>query len=248
MKLAYRTFEKSNYYITSPYGMRIHPITKKESFHNGCDYGTHLENWNQYALEDGEVSIVRTGYKDKDGNGLGNYVRIKYPRIDIELTYGHLKNVYVKKGQKVNHQTIIGTTGTTGNSTGIHLHLGLQKINKAAWLDPEKYDYEEEKPMIFNLGDTIECIKDTKLYTTVEQKESKYTIKKGDIAYVKCLYKNTFMALANPDTKEYFISAWTKEVNNFKLYEEDYKKLYEEEVEKNKILQDKINKALEDLK
>ena len=112
--------------------------------------------------------------------------------------------------------------------------------------------YEEEK--MFKLGDVIECLQDTKLYTTVEQKESKYTIKKGDIAYVKCLYKNTFMALANPDTKEYFASAWTKEIINFKLYEEDYKKLYEEEVAKNKTLtdensklQEKINKAIADL-
>lgn len=105
--------------------------------------------------------------------------------------------------------------------------------------------YEEED--MFKLGDKVVCLKDTKLYTTVEEKESKYTIKAGETALVKCLYKDKYMALANPDTNVYFVSAWTKEIDNFKLYEEDYKKLYEEEVEKNKILQDKINKAIADL-
>ena len=172
MKLAFRTFETTDYYITSPYGKRIHPITHKTSFHNGCDYGTHGKNYKQYPLEEGEVLVARTGYKDKDGNGLGNYVKIKYPRIGIQLTYGHLKTVYVKKGQKVNHDTILGLTGTTGNSTGIHLHLGLQKLNNDSWLDPEKYDYKEDN-MKFEVGDIIIALNDVKLYTSIEYKESK---------------------------------------------------------------------------
>lgn len=103
----------------------------------------------------------------------------------------------------------------------------------------------EEEVMKFNIGDVIECIKDTKLYTTVEEKESKYTIKKGDIAYVKLIYGNKYIGLADVESKKYFPSCWTKELDNFKLYEVDYQKLYEEEVEKNKDLENRINKAIE---
>lgn len=246
MKLAERIFERTDYYITSPFGERINPVTHKKSFHNGCDYGTHLKNWNQYALEEGEVYDVRTGKKDKDGSGLGNYVKVRYPRLGIQCTHGHLKQVFVKKGQQVNHDTVLGTTGMTGTATGIHLHLGLQKIGSSVWTDPEKYDYEEGENM-FKIGDIVEALEDVKLYTTVEQKESKYTIKKGEIGLVKLTYDNKFICLADVNTKVYFPSGWTKELNKFKLYETDYKKLYEEEVAKNKILQNKINKALEDL-
>lgn len=245
MKLAERIFKRTDYYITSPFGERINPATHKKSFHNGCDYGTHLNNWNQYALEDGEVYEIRTGKKDKDGSGLGNYVKVRYPRIGIQCTHGHLKQVFVKKGQQVNHDTVLGTTGMTGTATGIHLHLGLQKIGSSVWTDPEKYDYEVKN--MFKIGDVVEALEDVKLYTTVEQKESKYTIKKGEIGLVKLTYNNTFICLADVETKVYFPSGWTKELNKFKLYEPDYKELYEEELEKNKILQDKINKAIRDL-
>ena len=86
---------------------------------------------------------------------------------------------------------------------------------------------------MFNKGDIVECLVDTKLYTTVERKESKYTIKKGDIALVKLTYGNSFIALADIKTEKYFVSACTNELNNFKLYETDYKKLYEESKTKN---------------
>lgn len=248
MKLAERTFKRKDYYITSPYGNRINPVTHKEKFHNGCDYGTHLNNWNQYPLENGEVILTRTGYKDKDGNGLGNYVKIKYPRLNIQLTYGHLKEVKVKKGQQVDHNTVLGTTGMTGQATGIHLHLGLQKIDSSAWLNPEKYDYKEDD-MDYKIGDIVYALDDVKLYTSIEYKESKYTIKKGEKAYIRYI-KDYNIALADPDTKEYFPSAWTNELDKFSKDDpgKDYKKLYEEELARNLILQDKINSAIEILK
>lgn len=156
MKLAERIFRRKDYFITSPFGNRIHPISKEKSFHYGCDYGTDLHNWEQYALEDGIVIDAKTGYKDKDGNGYGNYVKVKYPRIGIQLLHAHLKEVKVKNGQSVTKDTILGTTGTTGNSTGIHLHLGLQKIDSTTWLDPEQYEYTEGgKTLKFKLGDKV---------------------------------------------------------------------------------------------
>ena len=104
--------------------------------------------------------------------------------------------------------------------------------------------------MKFKYGDYVKCLKDTKLYTTIEKKESKNDIKKGDIAFVKSTKYDKYIALAEvQEPHKYFPSAWTDELDNFEIYNpsEDYKKLYEEEVAKNKVLQDKINKAIADL-
>lgn len=156
MKLAERIFKRKDYYITSEFGPRIHPITEVESFHYGCDYGTDLKNWEQYGLEKGTVIAIKTGCKDKDGNGYGNYVKVEYPRLGIQLFHAHLKEVRVKKGQVVDENTVLGLTGTTGQSTGIHLHLGLQEIGDSTWLDPEAYDYKEGSyEMKFKIGDEV---------------------------------------------------------------------------------------------
>lgn len=104
----------------------------------------------------------------------------------------------------------------------------------------------------FNIGDYVYAKEDIKLYTTIEYKESKYTLKKGEKAYVR--YKqNNNIALANPDTKEYFASAWTNELDKL-TNDIDYKELYEKELLINKdlklqidYLQNKINKAIDDL-
>lgn len=164
MKLAERTFRKTcgkgadQYYITSPFGWRKDPISGEYKGHNGCDYGTHGNKWAQYALEDGTVESV---YKDYYG---ALCVRVAYPRLGIRLTHAHLDCIKVSKGQSVNKDTVIGNTGTTGYSTGVHLHLGVQKIGDSMWIDPESIDYEEEKPVPtpeptpcdkFNIGDKV---------------------------------------------------------------------------------------------
>ena len=142
MKLATRTFRKdrgsgsNQYYITSPFGWRKDPISGEYKGHNGCDYGTHGNKWAQYCLENGTVESV---YKDYYG---AICVRIAYPRLGYRLTHAHLDRACVSKGQSVNESTILGYTGTTGYSTGIHLHLGVQKIGSEMWIDPESIDYD----------------------------------------------------------------------------------------------------------
>lgn len=142
MKLATRTFRKergtgaNEYYITSPFGWRYDPISGEYKGHNGCDYGTHGNKWPQYCLENGTVENV---YKDYYG---AICVRIAYPRIGYRLTCAHLDRACVSIGQAVNSDTILGYTGTTGYSTGIHLHLGVQKIGSSLWVDPESIDYD----------------------------------------------------------------------------------------------------------
>lgn len=144
MKLATRIFHRTDWYITSPFGYRYSPITGKYSFHSGCDYGTNIQPWPQYALENGTVAeIVKNHYS------FGNYVRVNYPRLNISLLHAHLKSISVKKGQTVDENTVLGLTGATGQATGVHLHLGMTKIGNSTWLNPEDYDYiapEEPTP------------------------------------------------------------------------------------------------------
>ena len=139
MKLATKIFKRSDWYVTSPFGWRIHPITKKKSFHNGCDYGTNVQKWPQYAIEEGYVNEVVIS---KSKTGYGTYIWVRYPRINRSLLHAHLDKVVVKKGDKVKEGTLLGYTGKTGYATGIHLHLGMTEIGKHTWLDPDAYDYQ----------------------------------------------------------------------------------------------------------
>lgn len=146
MKLATRTFNRERgtgaeqYYITSPFGWRTDPKTGVRKFHSGCDYGTHGNKWAQYALEDG---IVENVWTDTAG---AKCVRIRYDRLGYRCTYAHLDSILVHTGQHVTHETIIGYTGMTGYATGVHLHLGVQRIGESTWLDPESFDYTEPGP------------------------------------------------------------------------------------------------------
>lgn len=138
MKLATRIFKREDWKFTSPFGDRIHPVTKVKSFHSGTDYGSHGEKWKQYALEEG---IVLAAGVDSGGYG-ALFAWVSYPRLGIKCLHYHLDAVFVKKGQKVTTDTCIGTTGTSGRSTGIHLHLGVKHLNDNKYFDPESFDYQ----------------------------------------------------------------------------------------------------------
>lgn len=143
MKLATRIFKRErgngpeDYYITSPFGKRVDPITGKViSFHNGCDYGTHGNKWPQYALEQGHIDNVFVDqYGAKD-------IWVSYPRLGYKCLHGHLDSFNVSKGQDVDENTILGYTGMTGLATGVHLHLGVKYIGGNEWIDPESIDYD----------------------------------------------------------------------------------------------------------
>lgn len=136
MKLASKIFRREGYYVTSPFGWRIHPVTKKRTFHSGTDYGTNCQKWAQYAIEDGYI------YTTGQDSTSGKYIWVRYPRINRSLLHCHLDSIEVKKGDKVTEGTLLGYTGSTGRATGVHLHLGMTEIGKSTWLDPDKYDYE----------------------------------------------------------------------------------------------------------
>ena len=142
MKLVSKIFKRTDWYVTSKFGMRLHPIDKVYKMHNGTDYGTHSKKLPLYAIEEGYVQKVVTG-QNKAKTGYGNYVWVRYPRLNISLLHAHMDSVKVKKGDQVKEGTLLGYTGTTGASTGIHLHLGMTLIGSDKWLDPHAYNYEE---------------------------------------------------------------------------------------------------------
>ncbi len=105
--------------ITSNYAYRIHPITRRRELHPALDiaigYGAHI-----YASNNGVVHEV--GYQ----GGYGNYVIIKHNNNANNYTlYAHLSRYIVRKGQVVSAGTLLGYMGSTGMSTGPHLHFEL---------------------------------------------------------------------------------------------------------------------------
>ena len=139
MKLAERIFHRTDFRLTSPYGMRVHTITGVKQFHYGVDYGTKLENWGQYALEEG--TVLSCGVDTAPSANKALFVWVSYPRLNLKLLHYHLNSVNVHKGQKVDENTLLGFTGKTGNSTAIHLHLGAKHISDNAYFDPETFNY-----------------------------------------------------------------------------------------------------------
>ncbi len=108
-------------YITSEYGYRIHPIYGYKKFHSGLDMSG--SDRNIYSITVG--TVAKTGYN----SSMGNYIIIYHNLNGQKYTsaYYHLEEKYVYAGQNVTNDTIIGKMGTTGASTGIHLHLTMYK-------------------------------------------------------------------------------------------------------------------------
>lgn len=130
--------------ITSPYGPRIHPIKGTKGFHTGLDENSKTRNKNLYAIDDGYVQKTVTG-QNKSKTGYGNYIWVRYPRYNLSLLHGHCEKVLLKKGDKVKKGDVIAIMGTTGMSTGIHLHLGMTRIGSDTWLNPANYDMLPDK-------------------------------------------------------------------------------------------------------
>lgn len=105
--------------ITSPYDQnRLHPIHKTVRPHNGIDFGRD-GGLNIYAAEAG--TVFSSGWR----NGLGNTIMLSHNINGKEYTtlYGHLAEMNVSPGDRVERGEIIAVMGTTGVSTGVHLHF-----------------------------------------------------------------------------------------------------------------------------
>lgn len=100
--------------ITSPYGMRRHPIYKDLRFHNGIDLTANYEP--VYAMLDGIVIEVGST------PSAGKYVTLQHGP-DLEITYMHLSRIHVAKGDRILSGELVAHSGNTGVSSSPHLHL-----------------------------------------------------------------------------------------------------------------------------
>lgn len=114
--------------VTAPYGWREHPINKNREFHKGID----LKQKKGYAIKSPASGIV-TYASFQGSKGYGNLVKIAHNFSFVSI-YGHLNSIKVKHGQFVKKGDILGYVGSTGLSTGPHLHYEIKFLNKT--VDP----------------------------------------------------------------------------------------------------------------
>lgn len=117
--LPYYSFPLESKRITSPFGMRKDPFTGKDAHHTGIDIGARYGS-PVYAITSGIVAYV--GYD----RVLGNHVVLKH-NDGRESIYGHLSKATVSKNAKIKKGSKLGEVGSTGRSTGNHLHLEIRE-------------------------------------------------------------------------------------------------------------------------
>lgn len=137
------------YAITLDYGEKFPPLYTDESPHRGIDYGTPMGT-PILASADGIVDFTASLTV-----GYGRYVRIRHDDNYITL-YAHLSEINVREGQSVAKGQMIGKSGSTGNSTGPHLHFEVRKSNiqidpksvlqSVFDTNPSNYTPQPEKP------------------------------------------------------------------------------------------------------
>jgi len=123
--------------ITSYFGNRVHPIYGTTRFHSGIDIGAGFGD-TIMAAASGTVIYVETPVPGQSwgGSGYGNYFIIDHGN-GVSTLYAHCTSVYVSNGQSVSQGEAVGTVGSTGGSTGSHLHFEV-RINGNR-VDPLSY-------------------------------------------------------------------------------------------------------------
>ncbi|WP_130537069.1 M23 family metallopeptidase [Thiomicrorhabdus indica] len=117
--------------ISSSYGMRIHPVTGKRKMHYGIDYKSRQGD---AVIATAEGVVMFAGYTD---SGFGKMVTIAHAN-GFKTRYGHLSKINVKLGQFIEKGQKLGEVGTTGLSTGAHLHYEVLFLSKR--LNPRPFN------------------------------------------------------------------------------------------------------------
>lgn len=110
-------------YITSGFGWRRDPFTGASAWHGAIDIGTYGRQNYIFAAESGRVILAAWN------GGYGNCIIVDHGGGTATL-YAHLSSYLVGVGQSVSRGQRIGRAGTTGNSTGVHLHFEVREYNK----------------------------------------------------------------------------------------------------------------------
>jgi murein DD-endopeptidase MepM/ murein hydrolase activator NlpD len=119
--------------ITSRFGWRTHPLTGARRFHSGVDIGAPTGT---PVVATVSGTVVSAGWN----GGYGKAVTIEQPDGERQTLYGHLSQISVQTGQWIEQGTVLGLVGSTGNSTGPHLHLEERVPNGDRWVatDPSE--------------------------------------------------------------------------------------------------------------
>lgn len=124
MKFLFPFKKEQSAILTSQFGMRTHPITRKQKLHKGIDI----------VIDDREITSTAEGKVIQIGNdpsySAGRYVLIDHGE-GYTSRYFHCERILAKEGQTVKAGDLIAIQGTTGDSTGEHLHFELRKGSKA---------------------------------------------------------------------------------------------------------------------
>lgn len=127
--------------VASGFGYRIDPVYKTVKFHGGLDFaapqGTPI-----YATANGTVKVA-----GNLGNGYGNHVVINHG-YGYETLYGHMYRISVRNGRQVKRGEILGYVGSTGKSTGPHVHYEVHKNGRP--IDPVYFFYNDLTPEQFD--------------------------------------------------------------------------------------------------
>lgn len=125
--------------VTSPFGMRIDPFRKRPSWHGGIDMGA---GWNAPIVAAGPGKVIFAGSKA----GYGRVVDVDHGGGFVSR-YAHLKRIIAKKGQDVVIGDKLGTMGSTGRSTGPHLHYEVlfhgKQYNPVEFIKAGKHVHED---------------------------------------------------------------------------------------------------------
>jgi len=119
--------EKGDFVLSSKFGFRKHPISGRNKKHTGIDLAAKRDK-QVYASASGTVLTIvhsRSGY--------GTYIILNH-RFGFKTLYGHLNKILVNEHQKIAQHELIATVGSTGASTGYHLHYEI--IKNGASIDP----------------------------------------------------------------------------------------------------------------
>ncbi len=126
--------------LASGYGYRVDPIYKIAKFHEGMDFSAPIGT-EVFATGDGVVETVNYSF-----GGYGNEIIINHG-YGYRTRYAHLSRFQVKQGQKVKRGDLIGNVGSTGKSTGPHLHYEVLKNGSA--VNPVYFYYNDLKDVEF---------------------------------------------------------------------------------------------------
>ena len=135
VKNEYSGVSDKNIIMSSPYGMRTHPITGQYKMHTGIDIAPPGTGYDVGLKVSGTVTRV-----DNNPGGYGLFIIITSQQTGMSYMFAHMGKIYLKNGQQYNAGAPIGEIGNTGGSTGIHLHYEVYKGGATGpTVDPTPY-------------------------------------------------------------------------------------------------------------